>query len=201
MDVENYIQYMAFNIYVSNYDWPRGNFRCFRYYAAEGEEYGEGERDGRWRFLLHDTDVGYATYYSASDSAKRNDIAQVLGSDDGRVSPLLAALLKREDCRQYFIDVMLEFMEGIFSYESVEATITELCAERDTELSYYLKHLENLKQTQPGLEIYASETRVQNHIATILEFLKQRPAYIRQFLEEQFGIELPEPEETVLDSE
>lgn len=184
IDVENYLDYMAFNMYISNYDWPQGNYRCFRYYAAEGEEYGEGEKDGRWRFLMHDADVGFATYHSAQDAAARNDIKAVLTSSNKRYSALLAGLLEREDCRQYFINKMISYRDGALSYETICAVLEEMCAERDTELAYYFEHLTELKKTTE--DIYATRGNTQAQIEKIKEFARLRGEYVTKYLEEFF---------------
>lgn len=188
VDVENYLDYMALNMYVANYDWPQGNYRCFRYYAAEGEDYGSGEKDGRWRFLMHDADTGFGTYQSTSDAgAARNDFEQVLTSSGSRYSPLLTALLKRTDCRDYFINKMLEYMNGALSYENICTVLDQMLSERDTELNYYYKHLNTLKKDH---EIYARPERTALHIERIRSFAKQRPDYIRKYIESFFNIDL-----------
>lgn len=191
MDVESYIDYMSINMYIANYDWPQGNYRCFRYYAGEGEEYGKGEMDGRWRFLLHDSDVGFGTYQSTDDAdAIRNDIIEVIGdSSHKRYSPLLAALLKRENCKQYFINNMLEYMNVSFSYEAVCAMLDTMCSERDAELSYYFEHLKKLK-TAGVPDVYGRASRTDEHLERIRSFAKQRPEYITRYLEEFFHIDL-----------
>ena len=188
IDVENYLDYMSFNMYIGNYDWPGGNYRCYRYYAAEGEEYGTGEKDGHWRFLMHDADVGFATYYSAKGAAAVNDIDQVLAPDGTRRSALLAALLKREDCKTYFINKMLEYRDGALSYESVCETLDAMCAERDTELAFYLEHLDSLKQAGAGLWATAGNTKAS--VNKIKEFAELRGDYITKYLEEFFDVEL-----------
>lgn len=186
IDVENYLDYMAFNMYISNYDWPQGNYRCFRYYAAEGEEYGEGEKDGRWRFLVHDADIGFATYDSAEKAAARNDVKAVLTSSNKRYSALFAKLLKREDCRKYFISKMLEYRDGALSYETVCAVLDEMCAERDTELEYYFEHLTELKKTTE--DIWATRGNTQAQIEKIKEFARLREDYITKYLETFFNL-------------
>ncbi|MBP3578882.1 MAG: CotH kinase family protein [Lachnospiraceae bacterium] len=189
IDVENYLDYMAFNMYISNYDWPQGNYRCFRYYAAEGEEYGIGEKDGRWRFLMHDADVGFATYSDSADrGASRNDIKAVFTSSNDHYSALLTALVKREDCKQYFIDKMLEYRDGVLSYESVCETLDAMCAERDAELAYYFEYLKELNKTTGG--IYAKSSTTERHIEKIKEFAKLRGDYVTKYLEDYFGVEL-----------
>ena len=188
IDVENYIDYMAFNMYISNNDWPGGNYRCFRYYAAEGEEYGIGEKDGRWRFLMHDADCGFSTYYTAEQSARRNDIQKVLGDVGGsRYSKLLAALLRREDCRVYFINKMYEYRDGCLSAESVNAVLDQMLSERDTELSYYMKYLKELKKENNT--ITATEKATKNHIQKIRDFAELRGEYLTKYMQEFFGIE------------
>ena len=193
LDVKNYLDYMSFNMYVANDDWPQGNYRCFRYYTADGEEYGTGEMDGRWRFLQHDADTGFGTYQSTEDAgAARNDLEQVLSKDSKRYAPLLAALLKREDCKQYYIDKMLEYMNGALSYDSVCTVLDQMCAERDTELTYYYERLNSLKGE---FEIYARPSRTNLHLERIRSFAKQRPGYMTQYLEEYFGVDLNEETE------
>lgn len=189
LDVESYLDYMSLNMYVANYDWPQGNYRCFRYYAADGEEYGTGDRDGRWRFLLHDADVGFGTYQSSDDAgAIRNDLKQVLSDpNSSRYAPLLATLLKREDCQKYFIGKMLDYMNGAFSYENVCRVLDEMCAERDAELTYYYERLNQLKGSY---EIYARPARTELHIDRIRSFAEQRPAYMTTYLEDFFGVDL-----------
>lgn len=182
IDVENYLDYMAFNMYISNYDWPQGNYRCFRYYAAEGEAYGEGEKDGRWRFLVHDADMGFATYNAAETAAARNDIEAVLTPSNKHYSALLAKLLKREDCRQYFTNRMISYRDGVLSYESVCAVLDEMCAERDTELEYYFEHLDELKKTTE--DIWATRSNTQEKTEKIKKFAELRGAYITKYLEE-----------------
>lgn len=191
VDVENYLDYMSLNMYVANYDWPQGNYRIFRYYAADGEAYGTGEKDGRWRFLMHDADVGFGTYQSTDDAgAARNDFMQVLADPSGnRYAPLLAALLKRDDCKQYFINKMLFYMNGALSYENVCKVLDELCSERDTELAYYFEHFNKLKESGVP-DLYARPERTELHLERIRSFALQRPEYITRYMEDLFGIDL-----------
>ena len=190
LDVENYIEYMAFNMYLSNYDWPHGNYRCFRYYADEGEAYGEGEMDGRWRFLLHDMDIGFATYTSAENGAARNDIRDVLTKGEKRYAPLLAALLKREDCKQLFLDAMLRYRDGVMQYENVCGVVDTMCMERDTELAYYMEHLQSLKKVSEN--VYATPQNTKNSVQKIKDFAELRGAYVTTYLENFFGVDLSE---------
>ena len=190
LDVENYMEYMAFNMYISNYDWPHGNYRCFRYYADEGEAYGDGEKDGRWRFLLHDMDIGFATYTLAEASASRNDIGQVLTKGEKRYAPLLAALLKRGDCKQFFLDTMVRLRDGVMQYETICEVVDSMCMERDTELAYYMEHLQGLKKVVE--DVYATPQNTKNSVQKIKDFAELRGEYVTTYLEEFFQVDLSE---------
>ncbi len=79
MDVENYLMYYAYNIYICNHDWPNNNYKCYRYYAADGEEYMPGTvYDGRWRFLLHDMDYSMGLYDQKECLAGYDKLGEVL---------------------------------------------------------------------------------------------------------------------------
>ena len=187
IDVENYLDYMSYNIYIGNNDWPYNNYRCFRYYAEDGV-YGDGEQDGRWRYLLHDADVAFSCYYASSATAfaERENLYEVIAdADGGCYSPLLAALLKREDCRQYFLDRMDYYMEEAVTPERVNAVLDELMAECGGEIPYYYQHLEQLKETESS--IWTSEAHREKSIETIRLFTELRPEYMRQQLAELLG--------------
>lgn len=199
LDVENYLDYMAYNMYIANYDWPQGNYRVFRYFAAEAtedteaEEYAEsGVRDGRWRFLLHDMDIGFGCYQSSADSgAIRNDIKDVIFTPTHtRYAPLLAHLVKRTDCRDYFLNKLAEYMYGALSYENVDAVLTQCCAERDPEMVYYLEYLTELSKTTSGL--WSSQSTIDKHLARIRNFAKLRPEYLTKYIEECFKVDFSE---------
>ena len=112
MDVENYLDYMAYNIYLCNQDWPNNNVRCYRYFTTEGESYGEAPYDGRWRYLLHDIDYTYGLYGQQEVLNSYDTLKQVLSSPGPRRSPLFAALMERADCREYFVRKSLDYGAG-----------------------------------------------------------------------------------------
>lgn len=186
MDVENYLQNYAFNIYVNNYDWPQNNYKCYRYYAADGEEYGEGAMDGRWRFLFHDTDFSLALYEQTETNAGYNNLKQILKEGSDRYSPLFANLMNREDCKQYFLDEMERLMDGALSYENMSNTLDTMNAERYNEMQFYFKHLEGMKSSDSSIWIWYDEylKRTEN----IRSFANRRRVYMERFLKSELGL-------------
>ncbi len=185
MDVENYLQYYAYNIYINNNDWPQNNYKCYRYYAAEGEAYGTGETDGRWRFLFHDMDFSMGLYGSNETIASYNNLKHIMNPKDDRYSPLFTNLMQREDCRQYFLDEMYRLMNGTLSEKNINAVLDSMLAERESEMIYFFEHLEELKKTDDSIWIWYEGylERTDN----IRKFAKERKAYMEKYLQEQFG--------------
>ena len=60
IDVDNFIDYQLFEIFINNEDWPANNMRCWQYFM------------GKWRWIFYDGDAAlkhlewggfaYATY-------------------------------------------------------------------------------------------------------------------------------------------
>ncbi len=64
IDEDNFIDYFASEIYFDNTDWPGNNVVIWRYKTDAlnpGAPYGQ---DGRWRWMLKDTDYGFRNLYS-----------------------------------------------------------------------------------------------------------------------------------------
>ena len=60
IDLENFMQYAALNLYTCNTDWPHNNVRLWRYTGETDASL--PETDGRWRFTLRDMDFSFARY-------------------------------------------------------------------------------------------------------------------------------------------
>ena len=131
VDVENYLFFYAINTYLNNSDWPYNNHKAYRYYAAEGEEYQPGTVfDGRWRFIVHDTDGTFGANGNLLNS-------HLLSKSSARRSELFQALMKRQECVDMFIEYLMEVMNGAFSPENYSNLITEMHEARKAEATLY----------------------------------------------------------------
>ncbi len=65
LDIENFMQYTALNLFICNTDWPHNNVRLWKYSGEpiEGNEY----TDGKWRFTMRDTDFAFGRYSSGDN--------------------------------------------------------------------------------------------------------------------------------------
>lgn len=197
MDVENYLQNFAFNICINNKDWPQNNFKCYRYFAAEGEEYAaEGALDGRWRYLLHDMDYSMGLYEQTETQANYNNLKHILTPGDERYSALFASLMVREECRTYFRAEMERLMNGVLSSENILATLDEMSSERFFEMRYYYEHLESMKDENEDIWTWYDNLTEQTNL--LRSFVKQRNDYLQQFLDDalaQYDTPIPETAE------
>ncbi len=189
IDVENYLDYYAFNIYISNKDWPQNNYKCYRYVAEEGESYGTGVYDGRWRYLLHDLDYSFGLYDQKETKANYDCLKQILKEGSERYSPLFTALMQRDDCREYFVEKMLEYMNGALSTSSILETFEEMSDERSTELAYYYDYLESLRNAGDDT-IWSQSDHLQWYIDQIEDFAASRPEYMVKFLTSDLNVEI-----------
>ncbi len=125
MDVENYLSYYALQAYIGNEDWPHNNYKTYRYYASEGEQYREAPFDGKWRYLLHDLDFSFGIY---GNGALMDNIWKYVGAN-GEIKdecPLFGQLMKREDCREIFIIKTMDLINGAFSPDNLNSVLEEM---------------------------------------------------------------------------
>lgn len=183
MDVEDYLDYLAYNIYINNNDWPQNNFRCYRYAPLDGEAAGEGVYDGKWRFLLHDMDYAMGMYEQPEVMASYNNLEHILKEGDDRYSPMLDALLEREDCRTYFREKIYELADGALDGEHISEVCSSLNGTRYFEQMKYYKHLENLRNDGDD-SIWTYSGHLNGQLDIIHTFAKQREDYILRYVDE-----------------
>ncbi|MCM1264530.1 MAG: CotH kinase family protein, partial [Butyrivibrio sp.] len=184
IDVENYLQYFAIEYYVGNMDWPGNNLKVYRY-VSQNNDYEEGTVfDGRYRYLLYDLDYSFGLNDMLGVLTGVPSLERIMGED----TPLFAALMEREDCRQYFINYMCDLMNGAMSAENIEKTLQKMHSSRQGEL-YYM--LEEAGMPEEAIWNWESAPRnyetVEAHYNKIVEFAAMRPAAVLNDIISQFG--------------
>jgi len=185
LDIENYLKYYAYVLYGGTYDWPNRNYKCYRYYPADGVSYGEGVKDGRWRFLIHDMDSSFGTHTGPANLRyAENDWADVLNKKHERYSPLFAALMKRQDCREFFVNYSKELMSTVYAYDNVNELLVKMDHSRYEELhGYYYDYLLALRKAGDHA-IWTAPKWYDHYMEQIRTFTKERPSYAETYLNE-----------------
>jgi len=167
MDIKNFMDYKIAQIYFDNED-AGGNIKYWRPQTA----------DGRWRWMLYDTDWGFCLH--DEDSYKNNSLAFHL-AENGRSWPnppwstfILRNLLKNKDFEIAFTNRFLNHLNDSFASDKVLARLEEVVAEYQPEIPRHRERW-NIKQK-----------RWDQEVALMKLFAKERPAYMRKHLHEMF---------------
>lgn len=187
VDVENFLLYHFMEIYLANPDWPFNNNKVYRWYS-NSNDYGEESRDGKWRFLTYDFDEGLAK--TDSSAASDLSLSKALGLEDPghwkRYYPMLAAVLKREDMKERFLQIAEEQMKGALSPENFCRIIDEVAAMREEEVIVYQRELARMEggtqESQQADSLQEYRERLLKEEQIIRNFALERPAYMREEL-------------------
>lgn len=178
IDVEDYLDYFAYNLYICNFDWPYNNNKAYKYVAGEGDVVSEGVFDGRWRFLLHDTD--WSMGWDEFSGASYDNFAQYF--EGGTSSPLFTALMKRPECRKQVRDKLEELMETVFAPDNALSLYHEMDKSREREQGFYQKWLEENEVYEEG-DWGPDYDHYIDRCEQIEIFLTERPGYVEGFIE------------------
>lgn len=150
IDVDNFLTYYALNSYIGNGDWPNNNYKVFRYSSGSVPKSDEAPYDGRWRFMLYDTDFAYGLYGNDFLSTHMQQLFKedFFGTfpEDWRLdvhdqgdmyykrSDLLIAMCKRPEIRDRFVSILCDISGYYFNEERAGAYLDEYCEKRLHEL-------------------------------------------------------------------
>ncbi|MDO4546749.1 MAG: lamin tail domain-containing protein [Clostridia bacterium] len=112
VDIDNYLTYVAIEMYIGNTDL----LNVKRYRSSEG--------DGRWRWIIYDTDWAFNT---DTDSFRRWLNANGVGSGNKTDNTLFVQLMKNPTMRDKFLRILANIMYNNFRPEIVIAKIDEYC--------------------------------------------------------------------------
>jgi len=169
MDVENFMDYKIAQIYFDNDD-AGGNIKYYRPQTP----------DGRWRWILYDTDWGYGLHNK--DAYKANSL-KFHTATKGKPWPnppwstfILRKLLENEKFRNKFANRMCDRLNSSFSVENTMAKLDEhyqlIAPEIDRQLDRW-----NI-----------TEKRFNKHVDIMRTFGTERPQYVRKHFAQKFEL-------------
>jgi hypothetical protein len=183
MDVDNFIEYQVAEIYFANADWPHNNIRFWRRRLEAYDPSAPYGLDGRWRWLLFDTDLGYGHPWSGGYSENSLSYAMDPNGRPGLNAPwstaLLRGLVKHPDFRRRFINRYADALNSIFKESVASNAVERLQAAIAPAMEDHTFRWRTSGGTTNG---WRDEVRV------LRLFASQRPAYARQHIVSQFGL-------------
>lgn len=168
MEIDNFMRYQIAQIYFDNKD-AGGNIKFWR---PQGP-------DGRWRWILYDTDWGYGLHES---QAFDNNSLDFHTEKDGPHWPnppwstfILRKLLQNKDFEAEFVNQFADYLNTCFSSENANKKIDDLHKQLAPEIDRHLKRWR------------LSKKRWEYHVKLMRTFATERPHYMRMHLMERFN--------------
>ncbi|WP_054637606.1 CotH kinase family protein [Thalassobacillus sp. C254] len=190
MDVDNYIDYNVSNIYFGNTDWPHNNLAMWRKNTSYAPD-AEPGHDGRWRWLLYDTDFGFQIYaadrtdhYGNPMDYTHDTIHWATDDDsDGPNEPwatsLLRNLLENEEFSEQFVTRFSDLMNTAFEPEYVVNRIDEMASVIEPEM----------EEQSARWRAPSSFERWEQEVEIRREFAADRPEAMREHVINHFDLE------------
>lgn len=170
IDIPNFITYSATNIFVNNGDWPGNNNRFFRI-----------QRDGaKWRWFLFDLDFGFGLHDTSGYRYNSlGDATDPIGQDwpnPPYATLHLRKLLESPRFRNEFITGFADLMNFRLQTSIVLRQMDEKKRHIEPEIGRHLARWgRNMEEWR-------------DKVGEMLPFAQNRPAYMRQFIEQQFNL-------------
>lgn len=179
IDISSFIDYMLAEIFIVNTDWPGNNIK---YWRLKTPDYlpGEGSgKDGRWRWMMFDTDFGFGLYTSTDYMRNMMAFTTATNGPDWPNPPwstfLFRKLLENPAFRTGFIVRFCDQLNTALKPTMLKAVIDDIQAAVEPEMT---RHIQRWK-IPSGLASWRSNVNVMR------SFAEQRPfhawSHIRQF--------------------
>jgi hypothetical protein len=173
IDVDNYLEYQIFEIYIANRDWPGNNQKLFR----------QREPGSKWRWLLYDLDMGFGgngeAWYDSNTLVQATEENGPNWPNPPWSTLLFRKLLENNEFRSDFIQRFMIFLSNEFTAKNIFPLIDSLKQNIASEIPRH-------KEKWPKSISYTNTW--QEAIDIIREFSILRPEYIQQHLTEKFNL-------------
>ena len=191
MDLDNLIHHYSAQIYYSNIDWPLNNLRWWRY-KGEPDPDRHGH-DGRWRWMLYDTDHGFGLFVTDGWGGYNNDYrydtvahalskGQLLWSNPLWATSLFRSLLVNDAFRERFINTFADHLNSSFKPERIIPRIDEMQAVLAPEYPEHARRWNQPSTFWDGGDTWEEKVQV------LRDFANNRIPYIRQHLDHHFSL-------------
>ncbi len=181
LDIENFIDYQIAQIFVANTDWPGNNIIYWRLKIPKYEPNAPLGHDGRWRWLMYDTDFGFGLI----GSFHHNTLSFATATNGpGWSNPewstfLLRNLLKNDSFKIQFVNRYADLLNSTFLPERTKDVIEQARSKIEPEME---EHILRWKKPE-NIDLWNLYVRNMN------EFAEKRPDYSRDHLIEKFNFE------------
>jgi len=188
VDLDNLRDYNIANIYFRNTDWPGNNIDFWRKRTDGPQDDAPPGHDGRWRWLMFDTDFGFNLDYPYVQGAGQREQHNTLGfainganvswpNPDWSVQMLRGAL-RNVSFRHSFINRFADLLNTAFHPDRVEAEIDAMYEELKPHMSEHVNRWRGPETMQDW----------ENEVVSMRDFARKRPDAQRQHITSHFNL-------------
>jgi len=172
VDVESLAGYYAAQIYFFNEDWPHNNQKFWKYREGSTSNNAPRGLDGRWGWLLYDTDFGMGLWNDGKVSGNR--LSHVLNPSDGNdpSSRLFRALLTNDEFKSLYVNIAMDQINSSFKSRHITRTVDQFNAQISSSRTEHYNRWKN------GSDLGGS----------IKRFGNSRPGYVMSHMEKAFDL-------------
>lgn len=174
IDVQSFQDFIISNVFFCNSDWPNNNVKFWRYTGGDDSDT-ISVRDGRWRWILFDTDWGFG--YNESGQANANLLKRA--THIGNVGVLFDGLLKNETFKAQFLQRFQELLNTTFESNHMLEVINEF----ETALKPEIQEHINRWRAIESLDQWKS------NVAVMKDFAQKRPKFQAEQLNAFFELQ------------
>ena len=176
IDIESYMSYQAFQIFIDNQDWPGNNIKFWRDHRV----------GGKWRWILYDTDFGFSIWnYNAYTN---NTLSFALNPNGpGWPNPpwstfLFRKLTENEHFKDTFINIYCDLLNTIFTPEYLTTHLDSIASQIQSIIPRHRERWYN-NGNWPN-----SALNWETKINVMENFSNNRQAFARNHLKNEFDL-------------
>lgn len=169
IDMDNFTDYMAAQIFYANTDWPGNNIKFWRSHKASG----------KWRWILYDTDFGFNLSYGGDLYHNTLSFALDPNGPGWPNPPWSTFVLRRLSTSDQFVtkfaNRMADFLNTIYKPEHVHQVIDSLAGKIESEIP---RHMATVNR---GMSWGGSVSAWETQIDLMKWFAEYRPSKMEEF--------------------
>lgn len=198
MDIQSLMDYVTVETYLNNNDWANGGSNNWMVWHSRTVQPELPKADGKWRFILYDTEFSTGLYGSEGTQYKYDLLNRMsAGEEDFNIPNIVRNVCKNDEFRQAFYDTYLHIMETCFDPDTVHAKTD----------AYAAAYGEAVTATFYRFGLDWAAHNFENEVTQLKEYFSRRPKYAKRYLNTFCGVEtepatgtaseimLPPPEE------
>lgn len=160
IDIRSFTDFVIANVYYNNSDWPNNNVKFWKYDANADSVY---VKDGRWRWMLYDTDWGFG--YNSMSTPESNLLEKA--TKIGSVGTLFSGLIKNKTFLDEFLARFQYHLYTTFESEGVIKKIDEMAQVLSPEMKEHINRWRAIGSYSEWL----------SNIEVLRAFAQQRPQF------------------------